>query len=714
MAAPLSGQSSPISYSNNRLVVQGENGVIKQYRLVIRKKGQNVPLTPEQEKKAAIAIQKILTEAGLNKAGVDLSKASLKGRVVRYEGKELEPEKQPSKHTYKEFKDIIDSVKIPAEKAKAPAKEAMKNAAAEPLAKTGETIKAANLTAKETKSESFTDTLLSRIRSITSIFKSNVPDGAKNLETLSAALEKAIASDGKLRLENNALIVTSREIGAPSRKGGKQSAAALTFLLNEVQQTLDKKAISDNEKILIQDILEKLASFPWAQTSFEKNPDALALYQKAKLSWQEKNTVSEHFFTSKDLYDGLTNAKNPETVENFFIGYRVVFNGPKPDEELKAIADNTLRYKEMQAMRSVGMLNFLRDQANASISPNSDGMKEYKELFHLISIWLNDDSFNEKDYLHPDVANTIRSIVKESPFGADALESKNLLTLLEEKLNEKPEVQPLTVKASAPSLKQELEKVKRGELNKEEYRKLVELFVEDLSTLGLVSLKGIGLGEIDISTLATGPGFQDNANYLNNLSNFVTREILTPPDNLDAKKAAKRMLAFFNEVQKELIARDKFDAAVQVQAGMEANPIRRLGLEAVPEEKKARSLTMQTSKEKESLGILYARAKKESFVPHLGLYRGKLNGSNESHPSTRKTPEGVTQYNLFKIFRNAEIKKNVLNIQRSAAPSGELNLDGVKEMFETKITKAQREANLDELYKLSEAIVPKSEGQKAT
>lgn len=686
MAQPTS-PVSPISYHNQRLVVTDSAGNQRKYRLVIHSKAGQVSLTPEQEAKAVKLILKILEESDLNKADVNLAQASIKGHKVTYKNKVTA--KQPQKVTYQEFQQAIK-----------PALEAIKNAAPPPtppkvqdekkdapLAKP----KVTHLTAPEVKSENANQdsrkpTLFTRVRALTQAIRPEPPKGAKTLEEISYLLDQVIAKEGKFKVAKDGLIYSDRSIGLEGQKGGKNSVQSLLFIFEKIQHTLDSKKATENQRTVITDILARLSEFDWAKRSIEKHSSVKSAYDKCKASLQQQNTKAVHLFTPRELFVTIL---NPESTsrEDFLIGYRTVFDG----DNYKNDGEQT--FESRQAAKSLHMLNFFHEQLKTS--PNK--ADENPEFLKLVKAWLSDDAFNGRDYLDKRVQDFLKVIIKEAP----QTQARELQALLDKKIAGAKTFAELKPKANAIDWATRIEAIKQGK--KEGTQELVQQLVKDVTTESIFRLHQLNLNELDPEKFL-GPGFLGETNLFNNISYLVAREIVTPGKGVDPLESAKRMRIFFDEVLKELIKNEKYDAAAAINAGLNLAPVARLKLDERMPERKFIQFAFQFGQGKKEYQLNLARGNRDNLIPVIAPFRTLLSGLEDSMPA-RVTEKEVLKLNLAKIMKNAQIKRPILEAQRKIKPVYELNISGLKELLDKSSYKKENQVEA-ELLALSNQIVP--------
>lgn len=667
MVGPAAQSSYPISISdNNRIVVTDAEGNQKKYRLkVSSKKTGELSLTSDQERKIAEIMVKILTEAGLNNASVDLTAASLKGRKVIYKGKETDA--QPTETTYKKFQDIIEPIKSQALKTAEPAKEAIREAAPPPETeqKTKKSLKerVKDLAKTRELSMPLNHALTDTVKEIKEIFKLKAPEGAKTLAEISKVLDQVAADKGgKLRFVNGAVVYANTGF-VKALQGGSNSVNALNYVLQKVAERIEAKDLSDEEKVFAGNILARISESPWAQVAMKKNAKTknakqtkenekapqkekslTEIYTQTKERLQEINSIAKNFSTAPKLFADIVASK--ETREEFFLGYRNIFSGSKYKME------NDKDFAKVQAAKTLEMLHFLRDQAVAS--------KNHKALLGLIQEWLQNDKFNGTDYANPEVVQYLKFILQGAPVGLLDQEA-TVNTLLDKKIESQKASKVVDESKAELSEKWKANvlAIKNGSIKPEEYNEFVRQFAHDLGEISINRFTRLNPNELDPGPV--GPNYAALTRYFNNLSNFAAREMLSPIEGVLPFDSAQRMRLFFNDVQKALIQNQKYDAAIALESVANKYQVSRLKLEQnLSPGVLAQNINPNTNRT--VYNELVAKGQGNKMVPYIGIQRSIIVGLEEGNLA-KKELHGEVRFNRFKMQKIAEQKNTVVKAQ---------------------------------------------------
>lgn len=644
-------QASSIYIQGNHLKVRDDNGKEKTYKIIIRnKQGVIVPLAEADQNKLLSIIKKILQEANLDKPGVDLHLAHLKGNVLSYKGQNT----TINKNTYEKLQKTIKKVQATALKTNDASKKALSDEHSIELQPSHSNRWKQNFSSAK-------NYVVGQLGKIRNVLPKQLPQGAKDLVEISTLLEAMISSGGKLVLKERALYL--------AEKDSKHSPISpIAFICKQVRVKLDSDLCTDDDLLLARSILEKIQQNDWCKSVLNNqkgNKPINQLFEDTFEMITDKQRDHGNFSSAKNFYQALY---HPVILNHFLLSYRSIFPG---------VVDHS--GEPSQASKSLEMLKFLRDEMQKL--PGS----YYGTMLNMVKTWLENDDINEQDFANKDVQAFIRELIDKAP-ASDFNEAVALSTLLQNKDPQSPQIIQPKTKDNAPSWTVLMDRIKKSEL-KEEYNGFVKQFADDLTTLNILNLQELKLS--DMEPHSSSHALSEYNRQFNNVGLIIARQILTPTEGVKPEDSAFRMKAFFNDVLKHLLAEGRMETYMSVLAALNHPDIERLNPK-IQEKNLAPRLSPRTHRNELIMRTTFTPI--STAFPHLGLMRSDL--------ATLKGREN-DQFNRTALKKIADQKRKFLRVKHNLRTDGQLNFHGLHEEL--------RKKQSDSLFNfLSRKITPES------
>lgn len=549
---PSSVKKDPIVFHGQRLVMTDRSGKSRRYRVVIKQNKHELALSKDEESKAVQAVLKIISESGLNKKGTNLAKVSITGRVVKYK----EKSKVAKDVTYAALAKIIaevtskESLKRASPKTEVPIQseshkkkklrpndfellgenkcaEYDENDPAEEMALEGAYVKQPKEPSVFDKVGTFLEQRFSK-------------KGPQDLDDFFNVVEEMKRRNGKLRYENDRLVVKPSEVGPTGRKAsGQNSELALRFLAMKLLDIVETK-------------IQELQALPGVDMEGGKRVVCAKAAEIVKNIYESQwgKACLQNIAGLKDEFESVLKLTiTDEHLIRYFGNY----------EDLLRDEGQISGYDLMKALKS--------ESLKIQSAPAAAKAVFYDRLNRFLADWLARPK--TKDQLSRDLdlmAITQELINEVSDTGIDVSE----LTRLKTNITQQNIAQPKET-LGALSWKRNVQTLRSGSMQKNEYHRLVQDVAHDLAAMRLYEIKTLTPEKLESELGNSSTPFE-------RLSAFIAKEILTSDSDNPHKSEAINMMKFFLDVQNTLAENNQLDAFFCIQAALNKTAIQRLNL----------------------------------------------------------------------------------------------------------------------------------------